>query len=105
MSKTDKLKEALEVQANSLEPAQREFVMAQFEHYKWNEKRISELEGEIESGVVDPETGLRSLDMEGKVFRQRHQLVAEQGTLFSHIMRWIKNTAAGKSELEEFIDD
>jgi len=103
MSKTKDLEDALAVQANSLDPAQREFVMAQFEHYKWNEGRIAELEQEIEAGVVDPESGFRDLDLEGKVFRQRHQLVAEQGTLFSHIMRWLKGTAAGKSELDEFL--
>lgn len=98
MSKTKKLQEALTLQADSLEPAQREFVMAQFEHYKWNEERIADLEEKLEGGMVD-------LDAEGKLFRQRHQLVAEQGTLFSHIMRWIKNTAAGKSDLEDFLDD
>ena len=103
MSKTDKLKEALAAQAESLEPAQREFVMAQFEHYEWNEKRISELEREIEGGVLDPETGVHDLDLEGKVFRQRHQLVAEQGTLFSHIMRWIRGTSVSDDELDRFV--
>ena len=103
MSKVDKLEKALAEQAASLDPAQCEFVLAQFEHYKWNEGRIDELEREIEEGVRDPETGFPDLDLEGKVFRQRHQLVAEQGVLFSHIMRWLKGTAAGKSELEEFL--
>lgn len=102
-TKTTKLEDALAVQANSLDPAQREFVMAQFEHYKWNEGRITQLEGEIESGIVNPETGLRDLDREGKLFRQRHQLVAEQGTLFSHIMRWLKGTAVGEDELDGFL--
>lgn len=95
--------EAIEKQAKSLDPAQHEFVMAQFEHYKWNDSRITELEREIEEGVRDPETGFRDLDLEGKVFRQRHQLVAEQGTLFSHIMRWLKGTATNESKLDEFI--
>lgn len=82
-----------------MEPAQREFVMAQFEHYRWNEHRIEELESELEN--VGAES--RDLDREGKLFRQRHQLVAEQGTLFSHIMRWLKDTAADMSELDKFL--
>ena len=103
MSNLDDLTRAVKEQAASLDPAQREFVMSELEHYQWNAKRIAELEREIEEGVRDPETGWRDLDLEGKVFRQRHQLVAEQSSIFSHVMRWLKGTAAGKSELDEFI--
>ena len=105
MAKDDKLmelEEAVRKQAASLEPAQQNFVMAQFDHYRWNEERIADLEHDLEGGVIDAE-GFHNYDAEGKLFRQRHQLVAEQGVLFSHIMRWLKGTAATKSELEEFL--
>jgi len=113
MSSTDELEKALEQQAQSLEPAQRNFVMAQFEHYKWNEEQIELLQRQYEeaSEEVDAAADLPAkerkllVEQRGTIFRQRHQLVAEQGTLFSHIMRWIKGTAAGKSELEAFLEE
>lgn len=111
MSSTDDLEKALATQAKSLEPAQRNFVMAQFEHYKWNEEQIDILERQYEeaSKEVDAAADLPAkerkllVEQRGTIFRQRHQLVAEQGTLFSHIMRWIRGTAASQSELEAFL--
>ena len=96
------LEEAVEKQVEMLEPAQREFVLAEFATYKWNAARIAELEEQLENGVIDAD-GYHNYDAEGKLFRQRHQMVAEQSTLFSPIMRWIKNTAAEASEIESFM--
>lgn len=97
------LRDAVEKQAKTLDPAQREFVKVAFGTYEWNAAKISELEGQLESGVVDSE-GIHNYDAEGKLFRQRHQLVAEQATLFSHIMRWLKNTEVKEeSEFEKFL--
>lgn len=95
------LEGAVEKQANSLEPAQREFVMAEFATYQWNAQRIAQLESVLKDMESDE---VRDLDREGKLFRQRHQLVAEQSSLFSHIMRWLKGTAAGESELDAFLN-
>lgn len=102
MSKLDKLQEAVEKQAANLDPAQREFVLAEFRTYKWNDARIAELEAQLEEGVFNGE-GDRLYDAEAKLFRQRHQMVAEQSTLFSHIMRWLKGTVAEESELDDFL--
>ena len=96
------LRDAVQKQAKTLDPAQGEFVKAQFEHYEWNEGRIAELEEMLESGMLDGD-GTPNYKAESALFKQRHQLVAEQGQLFSHIMRWLKGTAAGKSELDEFL--
>jgi len=96
------LEEAVTKQAANLEPAQREFVLDRFRTYKWNEDRITALEKELEDPDVDEE-GRRDLDYEGKLFRQRHQLVAEQASLFSHIMRQLKGTGDSGSELDEFM--
>ena len=103
MSRTEKLKNAIEKQAASLDPAQREFVMAELRTYIWNDNRMEELEEQLQGGIVDPESGIHDLDREGKLFRQRHQIVSEQSALFSHIMRWLKGTAAEKSPLDEFL--
>lgn len=101
--KTEKLEEAVAKQASSLDPAQREFVLAEFETYKWNAKRIEGLEKQLEKGIVDSE-GMHNYDAEGKLFRQRHQLVAEQSSLFGHIMRWLKGTASEQSALDAFLE-
>lgn len=95
------LDEAVKKQAASLEPAQREFVLAEFRTYKWNEGRIAKLESTLKAMESDE---VRDLDREGKLFRQRHQLVAEQSSLFSHIMRWLKGTAAEESKLDAFLN-
>lgn len=100
--KLDKLKEAVEKQAATLDPAQREFVLEEFGTYEWNAARIEELEKQLEEGVFNGE-GDRLYDAEAKLFRQRHQMVAEQSTLFSHIMRWLKGTVAEESEIDDFL--
>ena len=96
MSKLTKLEKAINEQAANLDPAQREFVLEQFNIYKWNADKIAELEGILEDGELET-------NEETKLFKQRHQLVAEQGQLFSHIMRWIKGTASESSPLDEFM--
>lgn len=102
MAKKTSLEQAVKKQADTLEPAQREFVMAEYETYKWNASKIAQLEKQLDEGVIR-ENGTHDLDAEAKLFRQRHQLVAEQSSLFSHIMRWLKGTTATESELDQFI--
>jgi len=100
MTRNAKLKDAIEKQVASLDPAQREFVLAEFRTYQWNEDRIAKLESTLKAMESDD---VRDLDREGKLFRQRHQLVAEQSSLFSHIMRWLKGTSASESKLDAFL--
>lgn len=99
--KNDGLEQAVHKQASNLDPAQKEFVLAEFETYKWNAQRIAQLESELKKMESDT---ARDLDKEGKLFKQRHQLVAEQSSLFSHIMRWLKGTAVEESALDQFIN-
>lgn len=97
--KLAKLEEAVRKQADSLDPAQREFVLAEFETYRWNAAKIEELQGRISSDAHDAD----ELKAEAALVRERHQIITEQTALFGHIMRWLKGTAAEKSELDEFI--
>ena len=99
--KNDGLEQAVRKQASNLDPAQKEFVLAEFETYKWNAQRIAQLETELQKMESD---SARDLEREGKLFKQRHQLVAEQSSLFSHIMRWLKGTAVEESALDQFIN-
>ena len=96
MSKLTKLEKAINEQAANLDPAQREFVLEQFNIYKWNADKIAELEGILEDGELET-------NEENKLFKQRHQLVAEQGQLFSHIMRWIRDTGSEESAIDSFL--
>jgi hypothetical protein len=98
--KRNALKDAVEKQSQSLEPAQREFVMAEFGTYEWNAGQIAALEKKLKSCEQMQERDFR---YESALFKQRHQLVAEQSQLFSHIMRWLKGTSAEIDELEEFL--
>ena len=99
---TDKLEEAVRRQADSLDPAQREFVLAQFDHYRWNEEQIVRLQAEYEA-CADVDGDREQMAMRASLFKERHQLVAEQGQLFSHIMRWLKGTASNEDEFDEFL--
>lgn len=95
------LEAAIAKQAESLDPAQREFVLAEFETYKWNAGKIEKIQSDIDSGRIYDEDGLKA---EASLLRERHQLVTEQASLFSHIMRWLKGTAAEESALDAFLD-
>lgn len=98
-AKLAKLEEAVRNQADSLDPAQREFVLHEFETYRWNAEKIGDLQERINSGACD-EDGVK---VEAALVRERHQIITEQTALFGHIMRWLKGTAAEKSELDEFL--
>ena len=99
--KLDNLTEAVEKQAMSLDPAQREFVLAEYELFCWNARKIEKLQKRLDSEAYD-EDGVK---VEGALLRERHQLVTEQASLFSHIMRWLKGTAAEENELESFLSE
>ena len=84
-------------QAKKLDPAQREFVLAELKTYMWNKQKIEDIQKEVDSGELD----LTAVKAQLLI---RHQLVAEQSTLFGHIMKWLKGTSSEESELESFIN-
>ena len=90
------LRESVEAQAGTLDPAQCKFVLSEFRNYEWNALKILEIEEHVEQGEFDP-------DAEKKALGERHQLVNENASLYTHILQQLKGTTGGKSELEEFI--
>lgn len=83
-------------QAKNLDPAQREFVLAELKTYMWNKTKIEAIQKQVEGGDLE-------MDVEKKKIAERHQLVCENSALFGHIMRWLKGTAAEGSELDKFL--
>jgi len=94
---TDKLEEAVRAQAESLDPAQREFMLAEFRNYQWNAAEIVRIEEEVANGGYDDHVA------EKRALGIRHQLVNENASLSTHIMSWLKGTSGGKSGLDEFL--
>lgn len=99
--KLAKLEEAVNNQAQSLDPAQREFVLAEFETFKWNAHKIDEIQERIDADECYDDKGK---NLESALIKERHQIVTEQASLFSHIMRWLKGTAVEESEIEAFLN-
>lgn len=92
----DELEAAVRNQAENLDPAQRGFVLSEFRTYRWNAMKIFDIEEHINGGFFDP-------DIEKKAIGERHQLVTENASLFTHIMQWLKGTATEQSALEDFL--
>ena len=97
MSTLEDLKAAIEKQADALDPAQKLFVLMEFRNYEWNAQKILEIEQHIQDGEFDP-------DAEKKALGERHQLVNENATLFTHIMQHIRGTAVKESKLDSFLN-
>ena len=95
--KTNSLEEAVRKQADSLDPAQREFMLAEFRNYQWNAAEIVRIEKEVESGAYEDHVA------EKRALGIRHQLVNENASLSTHIMGWLRGTAAGENKLDAFI--
>lgn len=104
-AKLAKLEAAVRKQADSLDPAQKEFVLAELNTYKWNAAKIDELQDRIDSlkGATDLDDVIAAVKAEAALVRERHQIITEQTALFGHIMRWLKGTAAEEDELESFL--
>ena len=94
---TDKLEEAVRAQAESLDPAQREFMLAEFRNYQWNAAEIVRIEQEVANGSYEDHVA------EKRALGIRHQLVNENASLSTHIMSWLRGTSGEKSELDMFI--
>lgn len=86
----------VKAQAKALDPAQKEFVLAELKTYMWNKQKIEAIQRDVDSGELDIAATKAQLTV-------RHQLVAENSTLFGHIMKWLKGTVTEQSEIEDFI--
>lgn len=97
MATQTNLEQNVKAQAKNLDPAQKEFVLAELKTYMWNKLKIESIQKQVDSGELNAQEVKAQLTI-------RHQLVAENSTLFGHIMKWLNGTAAEKSALDEFLE-
>lgn len=102
MATESKLKQAVKSQASKLDEAQAGFVLAEYDTWEWNSRRIEAIENKLE---LDARSNSPMPPGDRKqLMNERHQLVTEGASLFSHIMRNLKGTGEEKTdEFDEFM--
>lgn len=95
MADKTKLRRLMEERVSSLDPLKAAFLLSEFGDYETNTRRIKALDREIKA-ESDP-------DMRKKIASERHQLVTEKASIFSHIMRHLGDQPQEKSALDSFL--
>lgn len=89
------LRKLMEERVRSLDPLKAAFLLSEFKDYETNTRRIKDLDREIKA-ESDP-------DIRKKIASERHQLVTEKASIFSHIMRHLGDQPKEKSALDSFL--
>lgn len=95
MSKESNLDKAVREQLKSLEPAQAEMVKSDVKTWKWNRDRIHSIQDILTMNADD----IKRADL----INERHKLITENTSLYSHINRALKGTVATEDELDAFL--
>lgn len=95
MPKKSKVEVAFEEQVKNLDGAQAEMVKAEFKTWLWNKKRIGTIEERVELGNI-------SAKERNDLVNERHKLITENTSLYSHINRALKGTAVVEDDLGDF---
>lgn len=96
MPRKSNLDSAFEKQIAALEPTQGEMVKAEMRTWKWNRDRINDIEDALNVGGKEAAERKILID-------ERHKLISENTSLYSHINRALKGTASSEDELDAFI--
>lgn len=94
MSKESNLDKSVREQLKSLEPVQAEMVKADVKTWKWNRDRIHTIQEILDLGTDEKRSDL---------INERHKLITENTSLYSHINRALKGTVSSEDELDAFI--
>lgn len=95
MSKESNLDKAVREQVQSLEPAQAEMVKSDVKTWKWNRNRIHDIQD-----ILDMD---KEVDNRADLINERHKLITENTSLYSHINRALKGTVSTEDELDSFL--
>lgn len=95
MSKESNLDIAVKEQLESLDTAQAEMVKSDVKTWKWNRDRIHNIQEILD---MDKEPEKRA-----DLINERHKLITENTSLYSHINRALNGTVAKEDELDAFL--
>lgn len=101
MPKKGKLDLALDRQVEGLDGVQAEMVKAHIGVWKWNSARIKNIQELLKLGKVEGEP-LKDSERTSLI-NERHKLVTENGQLYSHINRALKDAPEPMDEDDAFI--
>lgn len=102
MSKESNLDKAVREQVKSLEPAQAEMVKADVKTWKWNKDRIHDIQTTLDRGATTDDEKANS-KWRTDLINERHKLITENTSLYSHINRALKGTVTSEDELDAFL--
>lgn len=95
MPKKSNVEIAFDAQVKNLDDAQAEMVKVEFKTWLWNKRRISDIEGALDAGNL-------SAKERNDLVAERHKLITENTSLYSHINRALKGTAVIEDDLGDF---
>lgn len=102
MPKESNLDKAIREQVKSLDGAQAEMVKADVKTWKWNRDRIHDIQDTLSRGATTSEE-LGNPKWRADLINERHKLITENTSLYSHINRALKGTVKTEDELDAFI--
>lgn len=102
MSKESNLDKAVKEQLASLEPAQAEMVKADVKTWKWNRDRIHDIQDLLDRGPRSDDEKSNA-KWRADLINERHKLITENTSLYSHINRALKGTVTSEDELDAFL--
>lgn len=102
MPKKSNIEVALDEQVKVLGGVQAEMVKAHVGVWKWNKNRIIDIQNTLKTGKLKGE----EIDDKARtsLINERHKLVTENGQLYSHINRALKNAPEEADEFDTFMN-
>lgn len=101
LPKKSNIEIALDEQIKSLGGVQAEMIKSHVGVWRWNKSRIEDIQAMLKSG----KSGGAVIDEKERtsLVNERHKLVTENGQLYSHINRALKDKPEEVDELDAFI--
>jgi len=108
MATKSKLEQAIERQARDLPEAQRELVLSQFSTYKWNKRRMDELQDQLklmdrQPPPADPAAYKTFVQHRKAITSERTQLSNANNSISSKLFMQLKDTGGEVDEFEKFL--
>lgn len=100
--KESNLDKAVREQVQSLPKAQAEMVKSDVKTWKWNRDRIHDIQGMLDRGATT-EDERKDPKWRSDLINERHKLITESTSLYSHINRALKGAVASEDELDAFL--